>query len=301
MAKSKENSIIKKFKKFDLGAIICFMLITLYCLIVIYMLYFAVITSLKDKYDFALDHNVFGFPNSAKYPVDGANFLYALENMKVQIKGRIYAPVQAMFIYGLIYSLGSTLANIFSKTLCAYFCAKYRTPLGKILYVIAVVTMILPTVGTMAATIQLMRSLGHYDQLFGVVFYNASYTGTYFLVFYAAFKQIPNAYSEAAKLDGAGHFTILFRIHIPMVAPSMFAVGIMQFIAFWNDYQVPMIYLPSLPTISYALFRYSRSSWADNAPALLAASLIVCVPVIIFFTVFKNKIMGNVTAGGLKG
>lgn len=301
MAKSKENSVAKRFKKFDVGAIICFSLIALYCLIILYMLYFAVLTSFKHNYDFTLDHNVFGFPNWKKYNVGIDNFTYAFEKMKVQIKGRIYANVPGMFIYGLVYALGSTILNIFSKTFCAYFCAKYTTWFGKVLYVIAVVTMILPTVGTMAATIQLMRELQHYDTLFGVLFYNASYTGTYFLVFYAAFKQIPNAYSEAAKLDGAGHFSILFRIHLPMVAPSMFAVGIMQFIAFWNDYQVPMIYLPSLPTISYALYRYSQSSHADNAPALLSASLIVCVPVIILFTVFKNKIMGNVTAGGLKG
>lgn len=301
MKNKKGNSVTKRFKKFDAGAIICFTLITLYCLIIAYMLYFSLLTSLKNNYDFALDHNVFGLPNWKKYPLDGANFRYALEKMKVQIKGRIYANVPGMFIYGLVYALASTVANIFSKTFCAYFCAKYTTWLGKLLYVIAVITMILPTVGTMAATIQLMREMGHYNKLLGVIFYNASYTGTYFLVFYAAFRQIPSAYSEAAKLDGAGHFSILFRIHLPMVAPSMFAVGIMQFIAFWNDYQVPMIYLPSLPTISYALYRFSQSSHADNAPALLSASLIVCVPVIILFAVLKDKIMGNVTAGGLKG
>ena len=291
----------KKLKKLDLGALIAFLIILIYSLCILYMLYFGLITSLKDNYDFALDHNVFGLPNWQEYPFSLKNFTNALKNMQVPKRGRLYASVVEQFVNGVLYSLGSALLSTVMKLLPAYFCAKYDTKFGKLLYAIAVVTMILPIVGAMASTIEVMRTLGLFNTYFGVLFYNSSYHGMYFLILYAAFKGLSNAYSEAARIDGAGHFTVLFRIYLPMVLPSAFAIGILQFIAFWNDYQTPMIYLEKMPTISYGLYRFSMSSYADNAPALLSATLLVCIPMILLFVIFKNKIMGNVTAGGLKG
>lgn len=291
----------KRFKKLDVGAIIAFLIILVYSLCMLYMLWFGLITSIKDNYDFALDHNVFGLPNWKEYPFSLENFTNALENMQVPKEGSAYATIEEQFVNGILYSLGSALLSMFMKLMPAYFCAKYDTKFGKILYAIAVVTMILPIVGAMASTIKVMRTLGLFNTYFGVLFYNSSYHGMYFLIFYAAFKGLPNAYSEAARIDGAGHFTVLFRVYLPMVLPSAFAISILQFIAFWNDYQTPMIYLEKMPTISYGLYRFSMSSYADNAPALLSATLLVCFPMIVLFIIFKSKIMGNVTAGGLKG
>lgn len=301
MANGNKSSLKKAFKKLDFGAILTFVFVSVYCLLMIYILYFGLQTALKDNYDFALDHNIFGLPNWGKYSFSLENFDFAFKYMKLQVRGRLYAGVPIQFVYGLMYAIGSAIANVFAKALPAYFCAKYRTKFGGVLYIVAVVTMILPTVGTTAATIQIMRSLQIYDTYFGILFYNASFWGTYFLVFYAAFRGISNAYAEAAKIDGAGDFSILFKIYIPMVAPSLVAVGIMQFIMFWNDYQVPMLYLPSMPTISYGLYRFSRTERASNAPGLLSACLIVCIPTIVLFAIFKDKIMGNISAGGLKG
>lgn len=300
MAKFK-MSLKKSLKKLDAGAIIAFLIILIYSLCLLYMIWFELITSLKDNYDFALDHNVFGLPNWKEYPFSLENFTNALKNMQIPKTGRAYTTVTEQFINGILYALGSAVFSVFMKLLPAYFCAKYQTKFGKILYAIAVVTMILPIVGAMASTINVMRNLGLFNTYFGVIFYNSSYHGMYFLIFYAAFKGLSDSYSEAARIDGAGHFTVLFKVYLPMVLPSAFAIGILQFIAFWNDYQTPMIYLESMPTISYGLYRFSMSSYADNAPALLSATFIVCMPMILMFIIFKNKIMGNVTAGGLKG
>ena len=291
----------KRIRKLDLAAIFAFVVLSLYSAVILYMLYFAVITSLKSNYDFAFDHNIFGFPNTKKYPFSLENFQSAIEYMKIQIRGREYAGFFAQFVYALMYALGSTVTNIFSKAFAAYFCSKYDTKFGRVLYAVAVVAMILPVVGTMASTIRIMRMLNIYNTYHGIIVYNASFWGTYFLVFYAAFKGIPETYAEAARMDGAGHFLLFFKIHLPLIMPSVFAVGILQFIMFWNDYQTPLVYLESMPTISYGLYRYSRLERANNAPALLSAALLVCIPIVILFIVFKNKIMQNVTAGGIKG
>lgn len=295
------NKETKKIKKLDIAAIFAFVVLTLYSAIILYMLYFAVITSLKHNYDFAFDHNIFGLPNTKKYPLSFKNFQNAIEYMKIQIRGREYAGFFAQLVYALMYALGSTLTNVFSKVFAAYFCSKYDTKFGRILYAIAVVAMILPVVGTMASTIRIMRMLNIYNTYHGIIIYNASFWGTYFLVFYAAFKGIPETYAEAARMDGAGHFLIFFKIHLPLILPSVFAVAILQFIMFWNDYQTPLVYLESMPTISYGLYRYSILERASNAPALLSAALLVCIPIVLLFIIFKNMIMKNVTAGGIKG
>jgi multiple sugar transport system permease protein len=229
------------------------------------------------------------------------SYVRAYEEMKIQIRGNLYTSVPMQFVYGLIYAVGSAFAGVFAKAFTAYFCAKYDTFFGKILYTIVVITMILPIVGTMGSTIKVMRDLNIYDNMIAILYYNAGFYGVYFLVMHATFKSISNAYGESAQIDGAGHFAVLFKIYLPMVIPSMFAVGIMQFISFWNDYQTPMVYVPSSPTIAYGLYNYSTLPSADNAPAVLAASMIVCIPTVALFCIFKNKIMGNISAGGLKG
>ena len=297
MNKHKEDTL----KKMDIGTWIAFFIIAVYSLTLVYLLFFCLLTALKDNYDFALDHNVFGLPNWKEYPFSFVNFENAFEYMKIQIKGRLYATVGSQFLYGILYAVGSTFVGVFSKVFVAYFCSKYDTKFGKIIYATAIVVMILPIVGGMASSIMLMRGLQLYDTLYGILLYNASFYGMYFLVFYAAFKGVSNAYGEAAKIDGAGHFAIFFKIYLPMIFPSIMAVAIMMLISFWNDYQTPLVYLPSMPTISYGLHRFSQTSRADNAPALLSAALIVCVPILIMFVIFKDKMMGNITAGGLKG
>lgn len=291
----------KKIKKPDLAAVFAFIILAVYSAIILYVLYFAVITAIKSNYDFKNDHNIFGLPNISKYPLSLENFENAFEMMEIQIRGREYAGVFAQFIYAILYAFGSTFVSIFSKVCVAYFCSRYKTKFGGVLYAVAVIAMILPIVGTMASTIEIMRSMGLYNTYPGILLYNASYWGTYFLVFYATFKSMPETYAEAARIDGAGHFTIFFKVYLPLIIPTIFAVAIMQFIAFWSDYQTPMVYLESMPTISYGLFRFQTSnSSASNAPALLSAALIVCIPIVILFIIFKNKIMQNVTAGGIK-
>lgn len=289
--------------KLDAASIITWIFVGIYSLSILYIIYFMIQTAFKHVYDFYLDSNVFGLPNWSKYPfkLEELAFVDAWEGMKIQIRGNNYADIPTQFIYGLLYAVGSAFAGVFAKAFTAYFCAKYDTFFGKILYTVVVVTMILPVVGTMAATISIMKALSMDNNILGIIYYNAGFYGVYFLVLHATFKSIPNAYGESAQIDGAGHFSVFFKIYLPMVLPSMFAVGIMQFISFWNDYQTPMVYMPKRPTIAYGLHKYLISPKGDNAPAVLSASMIVCIPTVVLFCIFKNKIMGNISAGGLKG
>ena len=131
----------------------------------------------------------------------------------------------------------------------------------------------------------------------------ANFLGMYFFVFYASFKNVPKSYSEAAQIDGAGHCSILFRIYYPIVFNAILTIVLLYFIQYWNDYQTPLIFLPSMPTAAYGLFKFqsSTSGAASSIPIQLAACVFLALPIFVLFVIFKEKLIGNISIGGLKG
>ena len=122
------------------------------------------------------------------------------------------------------------------------------------------------------------------------------------LMVQAALTNVNPSLYEAAKIDGAGNFTVLFRIMMPMVAGTYFTVLLLNFIAFWNDYQVPLIYLPTHPPVALGLykFNFASSGSLSNVPMKLAGSFLVLLPVLVVFLAFHKRILGKIHMGGLK-
>ena len=112
-------------------------------------------------------------------------------------------------------------------------------------------------------------------------------------------------YAESAKIDGAGHATIFFRIMLPLAKPSLFAVGIITFIGYWNDYYAPYMYLRNYPTLAVGIYQMSSDITTGansyDYPALFAIMTISVVPIIVLFSIFQKTIMENMVAGGIKG
>ena len=88
----------------------------------------------------------------------------------------------------------------------------------------------------------------------------------------------------------------------PLILPTISTLALLAFIGFWNDYQTPMIYMPDIPTIAYGLFVYqfSTDNLISSVPLQLTGCMIVSIPVMIIFVVFRNKLIMNVSLGGLK-
>ena len=128
------------------------------------------------------------------------------------------------------------------------------------------------------------------------------FLGMYFLVYQGVFRGIHQSVTEAAKIDGAGNMRIFLRIILPLAKTTFFLVFLLQFIAFWNDYQTPLLYLPNHPTIAQGLyyFNFSTSNEFSTVPAKIAGAMFVLIPILIVFMIFKNKLMGNLTLGGDK-
>ena len=133
----------------------------------------------------------------------------------------------------------------------------------------------------------------------------------YFLVFFAFFQGIPDSFAEAAEVDGASQLRILLSIMFPMAIKMITTVALILFVQYWNDYNTPFLFLPTHPTLSYAVFKVVVRKdfvWTTEnayemhfAPAQIAACMMLALPIIVIFIAFKNKLMGNVSLGGVKG
>lgn len=296
------------FKKMDVFETCLFIIIALYVLSMIFVLGFGLLNSVKYWKDFQRG-NIFGLPKKEYGGWNGwyfSNYADMLNDFYVQVKIIGQRPREVymfeMLWNSLAYSVCMAFFTILSQIMVAYAVAKYDFKFGKIYYNVAVIVMLIPIVGSLASEVQFATTLGLRNKLLGVCLMKCKYTGLYFLVFYAMFKNVSWTYAEAAQMDGAGHLRIFIQIMLPLVSSTIASVFVLQFIAIWNDYYTPMIFLPEQPTISYGLFMYqSNVNTNMSTPLKLAASLVTCVPIVVLFIIFRNRIMGNVTIGGIKG
>lgn len=306
----KKQKTIKIKKKLDVVALVSVIIIGFYCLSILFVLAWGLLNSVKGYSD-PMDGNLFGLPRSPEEfeYAEGwmfQNYKSALTIMSLSVT-RVGKPPLTVYVYQMlgnsfVYSVAMSVFQIASMVLAAYACAKYDFKGRGLIYGAAVFVMIIPIIGSLSSELRFARALGLYDSLLGVCLMKCKYAGLYFLVFYATFRGISWTYAEAAQLDGAGDWYIFFHIMLPLARNTISAVFILLFIQYWNEYYTPMMFLPSMPTVAYGLYRFQFTpSQFNTIPVQLAASFIVCVPIIIVFCVFKDKIIGNITMGGLKG
>ncbi len=276
--------------------VVLFVLLAIYSLILIGLLVWAMISAFKTPRDFQT--NPVGLPEKIVN-----NFAEAIKLYKIQVGGVKGRPRYDMFpqmLYNsVLYSVGCALFNTVVTCLTAYCCARYKYRMSKIVYAVVLITMTIPIVGSLPSQIQVAQSLRTYNTVWGMWLQSATFLGLYFLVFYETFASLPNSFFEAARIDGAGDFTLIFRIALPLAKNVFFTIFLLNFITYWNDYQTPLLFLKSMPVLSYGLYLITQSN--AYVPMIMAAATVVLAPVIIIFIFANKKLMGNLTVGGIKG
>lgn len=285
--KSKPNS----------ATVLAFILLTGYTLIMIVLFIWALMSSVKEQYD--LMENPFGLPETWNI----SNYWVALTQFTFPTPSGRPVGFGEMFLNSFIYSAGCAIVNTMVTCVVAYVTSKYTYKFSKVVYGIVIVCMIMPVVGSLPSELQLARDLGIFDTFIGMFIMKANFLGMNYLIFYSAFKGIAWDYAEAAFIDGASHFKVMVKIMIPMVRPVILIVMLLSFIGYWNDYYVPMMFLPEHPTAAYGLYRYNLSTDArySTTPMKIAGCMAVFMPILVLFLITKNKLIGNLTVGGLKG
>ena len=131
----------------------------------------------------------------------------------------------------------------------------------------------------------------------------------YFFVYLAFYKGFSDTYAEAAEIDGASQLDVLFRIVIPLSMKTIGSVLLIQVINLWNDYQVPLLYLPTHPTIAYATYLFTDATKAIGLTGEfrgriyyeVSACMMLALPILVIYIAFNKKLMGDISMGGIKG
>ncbi|NLG81009.1 MAG: carbohydrate ABC transporter permease [Bacilli bacterium] len=280
--------------------IVGFILLIAYSISFVTPLLWAFLTSFKTEIEFMLDK--FSLPKSLNLQ----NYITAYRTIRVPIVENgvsRYVYAEEMLFNSVVYSVLSTIMHVATPCITAYAVARYNFRFGKLLYSIVIITMILPIVGNLPSQIQVAKSLGFYDSFFGLAIMKGHFLGINFMIFYAAFKSIPKDYAEAADIDGASQWKIFTKVMLPHVKTTISAVALLSFITFWNDYTTPMIFLPSKPTIAYGLYYFNQTTLTEASflTVRIAGSMLISIPILLVFIFMKDKLIGNINVGGLKG
>lgn len=234
------------------------------------------------------------------------NFNQAMEHIKVtsETSSKTYNMV-GLYINSIKYALYSSLAFVFCSTLVSYLTARFDFKFSKIIYGFVIVAMSLPIVGSMPSEIQMLQNLGIYGQWISIPILRFNFLSVYFLVFHATFRGISKEYSEAAKIDGASNLHIMLRIIMPQAMNIIVTVFVIMFITYWNDYQIPMLYLKDYPVAAYAVYQFVNTTrnavFNSSVPLQMAGTFLMVLPVLIAVIVFNKRLRVSVSIGGIKG
>jgi len=202
----------------------------------------------------------------------------------------------------LLLACGSVLGSVLSCSLVAYGFARLRWRGRNLLFGILIATMLLPWHVTMIPRFLLLRELGLYNSLGAIV--APTFLGDAFFIFLLRqfFQTIPEELSEAGRLDGLGEWGIFWRIIIPLSTPALATVALFQFIAAWNDFSGPLLYLsdPKKFPLAYGLEQFV-SSYSDQTHLLLAAATLFTLPIVLLFFLTQRTFLHGIATTGLKG
>ncbi|MDP6849577.1 MAG: carbohydrate ABC transporter permease [Planctomycetota bacterium] len=208
------------------------------------------------------------------------------------------------FANSVVVTVLVVIGQVLSCSLVGYSFARIRFRGSKPLFVLMLATMMLPPQVTMIPLFLFFRSLGWVDTILPLVV--PAFFGNAFFIFMFRqfFSQIPQALVEAARLDGCGHFSIWWRIMLPICKPVIAICAVFSFIFAWNDFLIPLIYLHSeeQSTLAVALNSFrNQYGGLEDVQYLMAVSIVTMIPCVLLFFSAQKQFVEGLGKGAVKG
>lgn len=266
---------------------IIFAIFALFAASYIYCLWWCFMSGMKTPDEILL--KPFALPQKWRF----SNFKKMMEMMKIADTG-----FWGMLFNSVYFSVLGAFFSASCTAMLAYVTCKYKFPGAGAYFIASLITMILPIYGTGGSMYLLLDKLNLMNSRLMIL---TSFTGigVYYMYFYSFYQNVSNTYAEAAQIDGAGDYTIFFRIILPQALPMFGAIFLMIWMAEWNNYSSAILYLNELPTLSAGIYLFQTESGGDT-DILYTAYFITCIPPLIIFALFNNVLMSNVSLGGIK-
>jgi len=264
-----------------------YLLLSFWSLLVFFPLWTMVVNSFKFKNDIYLDP--FGLPTKVN-----------LEGYKTVFEN---SPFPRYFLNSLLVTVISLAAIIFIGSLAAYACVRWKSRYSRWIYLFFVAGLTVPIKIGSINLLQIMIKLHLLDKTWSVIpVYVAMGLPIAVFTLYEFIRGIPVELTEAALMDGAGPFTIYWRIIMRLVRPALATVAIFNLVPIWNDLWFPLIFIRkddqrTLILGVTRLFGEYQTDWSK----ILAVLSLSCVPVILLYLSMARQFIEGLTAGAVKG
>jgi multiple sugar transport system permease protein len=202
----------------------------------------------------------------------------------------------------LFYVGMTTIGTLVSSVMIAYAFARLQFVGRNVLFLITLSTMMLPGIVTLIPTYILFKTLGwvgSYAPLIVPTFFGAAFN---IFLLRQFMMTIPWDLTDAAYVDGANDFVILWKIVVPLIKPALLVIAVFNIMYTWNDFFGPLIYLNDLSQYPLVMGLYAfRTRFSIKWNLLMAASLATCFPLIVLFFFAQRYFIEGITLTGLKG
>lgn len=294
------KTMLTPVQKKRMNNTVLFIVMLLLALIALAPFYWSVLISFRPQDEIYSNHS--WIPNS-----------FTLEHYK-----DVFANVAIgrYFFNAVFLTVVNVATNLVFASMAAYGFEKLRFKGSNVIFKIMIMSMMLPGIATTVPTFLLLRSFplvggnnilgeggnGFIGTYLGVLLPGT--VGVYGIFFMRQFLiPVSSEFAEAARIDGAGELKIFFNIYAPMLVPALLTLGIFCFQGVWNSYMWPNLILQGkeeLSVLTMALRNYSLETKFQYGP-MMAMSVLMSIPIIIFFCIMQKYFISGVAIGGLKG
>ena len=266
-----------------------YVLLAVWAVFVLFPFYWMILTSVKS----------YGAYNSEYIPA----FFTLSPALQNYIDAFTSVPLLKYFANTLVFTAATTAIMLVVITLSAFAFARLEFRGKNLLFTMFLALMMIPSELVVITNFVTITDLDMRNTFLGLIL--PSVTSVFYIYLLREnFAQIPDELYYAAKVDGTSDFKYLTRVMIPICRPTLITVTILKVIECWNSYVWPRLITddPNFYLVSNGIQEIRENGFGrENIPAMMAAVVVISVPLIILFLIFRKKIMEGVSRGGTKG
>lgn len=266
-----------------------YVLLTIWAIVVLFPFYWMLLTSFKG----------YGAYNSEYIPQ-----LYTLSPTLENYREAFTAvPLAKYFVNSVIFTLATTAVMLAVTILAAFAFARLNFRGKSIAFVVFLSLMMIPNELVIITNFVTVTNMGLRNTFSGLIL--PSVTSVFYIYLLKEnFAQIPDELYYAAKVDNTSDLKFLFKVMIPICRPTIITITILKVIECWNSYVWPRLITDDQAyfLVSNGIQEIRENGFGrENIPAMMAAVVVISVPLIVLFLIFHKKIMAGVARGGMKG
>ncbi len=266
-----------------------YLLLTFWGIVVLFPFFWMVLTSIKS----------YGEYNSEYIP----KFYSSSPTIRNYLDAFTQVPLAQYFLNTLIFTVITTAVMLVVITLAAFAFARLEFKGKDALFVGFLSMMMIPNELVIITNFVTITDMDMRNTFAGLIL--PSIMSVFYLyLLKETFQQIPDNLYQAAKVDGTSDFKYLLRVMIPIAKPTLVTITILKVIECWNSYVWPRLITDDTAyfLVSNGIQEIRENGFGrENIPAMMAAVVVITLPLIILFLLFRNKIMEGVSRGGTKG